>query len=107
MASTGVMFNPCHRIHGPLPVADLQGIVTAIEGDSTMTDARTIRSSFSMSVADYIRDGYSCSEALQIVLGGIRDGSGPRTSDVLLDLEEMGVWSPVPPETEELPASRM
>jgi hypothetical protein len=44
-----------------------------------------------MSVADHIRDGYSCSEALQIVLGGIRDGSGPRTTDVLLDLEDMGV----------------
>lgn len=72
-----------------------------------MESARSIRSSFSMNVADYIRDGYSCAEALIIVLGGIRDGSGPRTSDVLLDLEEMGVWSPVPPETEEIPASKM
>ncbi len=72
-----------------------------------MEDAKTIRSSFSMSVADHIRDGYSCAEALHIVLGGIRDGSGPRTLDVLLDLEEMGVWSPARPETEEIPASKM
>lgn len=72
-----------------------------------MGNARTIRSTFSMSVADYIRDGYSCSEALHIVLGGIQDGSGPRTSDVLLDLEEMGVWSPKSSEAEEAPASKM
>lgn len=72
-----------------------------------MENARSIRSSFSMNVADYIRDGYSCAEALQMVLGGIRDGSGPRTSEVLLDLEEMGVWSPVPPETEEIRASKV
>lgn len=72
-----------------------------------MTEARTIRSTFSMSVADHIRDGYSCSEALHIVLGGIRDGSGPRTTDVLLDLEEMGVWSPGVVEADESPASRM
>jgi hypothetical protein len=72
-----------------------------------MAEARTIRSTFSMTVADYIRDGYGCSEALRIVLGGIRDGSGPRTSDVLLDLEEMGVWSPVPQETEEIPSAKM
>lgn len=83
------------------------GHCLGIEGDSTMENARTIRSTFSMSVADYIRDGYSCSEALHIVLGGIRDGSGPRTSDVLLDLEEMGVWPPKSSEAEEAPASKM
>jgi len=58
-----------------------------------MTQVNT-RSSFSPAVADYIRDGYTCQEALSIVLGGIRDGSGPRTSEVLLDLEDMGAWSP-------------
>jgi hypothetical protein len=83
------------------------GHCRVIEGDLTMTEARTIRSTFSMSVADYIRDGYGCSEALQIVLGGIRDGSGPRTTDVLLDLEDMGVWSPNPTEAEETRVSKM
>ncbi|NTF17105.1 hypothetical protein G6L37_01505 [Agrobacterium rubi] len=53
-----------------------------------------VRSSFSPAVADYIRDGYTCQEALHLVLGGIRDGSGPRTTEVLQDLEDMGVWAP-------------
>jgi hypothetical protein len=57
-----------------------------------MAEARTIRSTFSMTVADYIRDGYGCSEALRIVLGGIRDGSGPRTS-----IRENVVWTGVAP----------
>lgn len=53
----------------------------------------TLNSTFSVHVADYIKKGKSVSEALHIVLGGIRDGSGPRTSAVLEDLEKMGVWS--------------
>lgn len=60
----------------------------------------SVRSSFSVRVADYIRDGYTCQEALIAVLGGIRDGSGPRTSDVLLDLEDLGVWKPHPLDAE-------
>ena len=53
-----------------------------------------INSAFSVHVADYIKKGKTVSEALHIVLGGIRDGSGPRTSAVLEDLEKMGVWKP-------------
>lgn len=69
-----------------------------------------VRSSFSVHVADYIEKGYSCQEALHLVLGGIRDGSGPKTTDVLLDLEDMGVWKPEPAagdEYEDVPARRM
>lgn len=50
-----------------------------------------LRSTFSNDVADYIRKGYSLSDALHIVLGGITDGSGPRTTEVLDDLKDMGV----------------
>lgn len=50
-----------------------------------------LHSTFSLDVADYIRQGKSISEALLIVLGGIQDGSGPKTIDVLADLKEMGI----------------
>lgn len=50
-----------------------------------------LRSTFSVTVADYIRKGYPLTEALTIVLGGITDGSGPRTTQVLDDLKDMGV----------------
>lgn len=50
-----------------------------------------LRSTFSNDIADYVRKGYPLSEALQIVLGGITDGSGPRTTQVLDDLKDMGV----------------
>lgn len=50
-----------------------------------------LRSTFSLDVADYMRNGYSLSEALVIVLGGITDGSGPRTTQVLDDLKDLGV----------------
>jgi hypothetical protein len=68
---------------------------------------RTVRSSFSVHVAAYIEKGYSCAEALQVVLGGIRDGSGPRTTDVLLDLEDMGVWKPGQDDADEASTARM
>lgn len=55
-----------------------------------------IRSTFSVEVADRIRRGVDVGQALREVLGGIRDGSGPRTTDVLADLVDMGVWSPEP-----------
>lgn len=57
-----------------------------------------LRSTFSVDVADRIRAGSTVREALSEILQGISDGSGPRTSDVLLDLEEMGVWHPRPEE---------
>ena len=53
-----------------------------------------LRSTFSLVVAGYMRDGFSLSEALRRVIGHIHDGSGPRTSEVLADLEDMGVWKP-------------
>lgn len=50
-----------------------------------------IRSPFSLVVADRIKAGASVSDAIHDVLGGIRDGSGPRTSTVLADLADMGL----------------
>lgn len=52
-----------------------------------------LRSSFSVAVADLVRSGVSVGEALRQVLV-MRDGSGPRTTDVLNDLQDMGVWTP-------------
>lgn len=72
-----------------------------------MMQGMSVRSGFSVKVADYIEKGYSCQEALHIVLAGICDGSGPRTTDVLLDLEDMGVWRPEPLETDEAPGRTM
>lgn len=55
-----------------------------------------VRSSFSAEIADRIKAGATVSDAIHIVIGGIRDGSGPRTTDVLADLQDMGVWQPKP-----------
>jgi hypothetical protein len=56
----------------------------------------TIRTTFSLDVADRIKAGRTITEALKDVLGGIRDGSAPRTVDVLNDLDDMGIWNPLP-----------
>lgn len=56
----------------------------------------TIRHPLSNDVADHIRAGAKVFDAIHYVIGGIRDGSAPRTSDILADLETMGLWKPRP-----------
>lgn len=53
-----------------------------------------MKTSQSAEVADLIRSGFSLGEALRRVLT-IHDGSGPCTSDVLADLQDMDVWHPI------------
>ncbi len=55
------------------------------------------RTSQSAEVADLIRSGFSVAEALHRVLV-MSDGTSvsANTSDVLADLQDMGVWSPTP-----------
>ncbi len=55
-----------------------------------------VRSTFSLVAADYIRAGVSVADAVHRAIGGITDGSGPRTSDVLADLEELDLFKPAP-----------
>lgn len=52
-----------------------------------------IRSPLSPMVADYMKKGYTLHKALSMVLF-MTDGSRPKTTDILLDLEDMGVWKP-------------
>lgn len=57
----------------------------------------SLNSSFSVEIARLITDkGYTVSDALKAVIGGITDGSGPRTTAVLEDLQTLGAFNPKP-----------
>lgn len=57
---------------------------------------QTYRTSQSAEVADLIRSGFSVGEALRRVLTMSDGTTVAPTSDVLADLQDMGVWSPKP-----------
>jgi hypothetical protein len=54
------------------------------------------RTSQSAEVADLIRSGFSVTEALRRTLTMSDGTTSAPTSDVLADLQDMGVWSPTP-----------
>lgn len=50
----------------------------------------------SLAVAKRLERGQSLFDALHGVLGGLPPETRPKTSDVLSDLEQQGVWTPQP-----------
>lgn len=51
---------------------------------------------YSRKVAARLQKGESLFDAIHGVLGGLPPDARPKTSDVLSDLEQQGVWTPQP-----------